>query len=418
MRHLTTFSDREVALFCTFGHNPHMSLVLTTNDERDVLQAAAIAVVSGLIKQEGTQRTFAKRAKIPLRALQYFLHGERNLRMSTATKLVAALPLEPEQRAHLYEILELLRDERLQQLRHVQTVLQDRSSDEVVAALDRDHDAATHINDGMAAKQACRAVLQANRLVLASLQVATDPLAKVKTYLIAHNLEWIFNQPVNASKHSKYAATIMDLLDPDDYVQEREQFIQLRINTVYAEALSHRHLQHFDQAYAAYLQAEHLLQQYNLQGSVWEVHICQGKVLALSGVPRFSIREAQRSTDQALRLYEARPELYQPAMLLKIKEALARAYIAHANYRQAEQLLREQAPWLHQTTVGVVQRTGYLRTYARCCWHQQRRDEWEYFITTALHTALQAGLTHQLNEIRREYGTHIDPVLQQLRQQA
>ncbi len=127
---------------------------------------------------------------------------------------------------------------------------------------------------------------------------------------------------------------------------------------------------------------------------------------AMEGVPRFSIRKAKRLADQVEDICERRGEGSEEFLSFLIQTSLARAYIKHGNFKAAQRILARNWERLYTTTnLGPLHQVIFLRTYARYYAAQEAYgQDLNHVLHEAVRIASEAGLDHQSNELRLEFG--------------
>lgn len=124
-----------------------------------------------------------------------------------------------------------------------------------------------------------------------------------------------------------------------------------------------------------------------------------------SGHPSCSLGDREKQKD------ERRGESFDGLLSFLIQVSLARALIKHQNFKDAYRVLVGDLDRLHSTSnLGPLHQVIFLRTFARLYSAQQARGpEWEYLVHEAVRIASEAGLEHQSDELRREFGVGPDP---------
>ena len=139
------------------------------------------------------------------------------------------------------------------------------------------------------------------------------------------------------------------------------------------------------------------------------------KLQALCRKPRFALSEAEGLVAKVRATCDGSNNDLAPRWLFMANQYLVRAYLNHQNIKKARKLLatlfeeRNTIPHL-----GPLHQTMFLKTHAKLCWEEGDSAEWEYFIKHALTYAVDAGLAHQISDIKRTYGHTIIPLLQDL----
>jgi hypothetical protein len=231
-------------------------------------------------------------------------------------------------------------------------------------------------------------------------------LAFIEICLLLHDAQCVLNYPGDSLYHAKLAHTLLESADPRDYVRDREWFDHYVINVRVAEAVAFHNLGLFKEARQVYQQASnHANSEYKLAYEGWKPHIYRGQISTLIGNTRFAISEAEGLAHQARKLLEARADMLDPLFLFMTQITLGRAYIQHKNIKKAHKLLNMQLDMVDKTPyLGPLHHTMLLKAYAKLCWVENNKADWEYFLRNTISIAQGAGLDHQLKQLQAEYG--------------
>lgn len=212
---------------------------------------------------------------------------------------------------------------------------------------------------------------------------------------------------------AKVGRHITQMLARNEFVtwQERERLEDLCYLLARDEALGYHNLGNAKASLDAYECAASTLQRHHREKE-WRADLSRNKLIALSAIPRFSIREAEGLA------YQAETELERLGNSLSVlltKEALSRAYIAYRgkkNLQKAERLLYDVLKSLEgEPDAGQLHQAIILKTAASLYWVRDDRSQWEQAIRHVLTITQSAGLLHQHNSILKQYGTALVPLL-------
>ncbi|MBI1299536.1 hypothetical protein GC175_31815 [bacterium] len=186
--------------------------------------------------------------------------------------------------------------------------------------------------------------------------------------------------------------------------EERDRFEDLRYLLARDEALGLHNLGNPKVSLAAYDHAASVLQGHHRKKE-WQADLSRNKLITLSTMPRFGIREAEALANSAeLELERTGNHL---AVLLT-REALARAYIeygGHKNLATAERMLGDVQSGLdRQESVGQLHFSIVLKTLTRLHWVRQDRQSWDKTVHQVLTLTQNAGLFHQYHNVLQRYG--------------
>jgi hypothetical protein len=225
---------------------------------------------------------------------------------------------------------------------------------------------------------------------------------------LLHDVQCVLNRPDSALYCAKLARTVIQSLEPGDFRQDRELFDTLEINAIRAEAVAYHNLHLYQEAYDCCLQAHNANAMKN-RPELWKPHLYRDMINALSRKPRFAISEAEGLANQVRAVCEHRGDDFAPLLLLLSNRSLGEAYIEHGSLKKARRVLRAQLEQITQIpNVGPLHRTLFLRTYGKLLIKQDDSAGWD-FIRLAVRIAHEAGLYHQIMEMRQEYGSAVGP---------
>ena len=233
-----------------------------------------------------------------------------------------------------------------------------------------------------------------------------DPINYIELCLLLHDAQCVLNRNDEALWSAKRARRVAENLEPRDYPGLRERIDFFRVNTIRAEVIALHNLKLNQAAFDLCQEAEAPPR----DRKFWTPHVNRDKINALAELSRFSITLAEELAQQVRAICDARADDYDPLLSLLIAQSLARAFIKHQNFKDAYRVLSAEYDRLPQIPhVGPLHQVIFLRTFARLYWRQGARGaEWKYFVSEALRVAQHAGLEHQVNELRAEYGSHLE----------
>jgi hypothetical protein len=391
-----------------------MSLI-TLAQEWDIEQDTLIAILDSTLRARGSEKALAQKADVTPVFLSYVRQGRRVPRLRVAQKVARALPLPTEeQETWLYHV------ERFWNLKQraqatMPRAFHEQPGQEVVDEVRHAHNRATFAPDGATARAQYRGVREAAGLLLKSMNPNQDPINYVELCLVMHDALCILNRNDEALWYAKRGRLVAESLEPVEYrgMQDRIAFNQ--VNAFRSEAIALHNLKLHQAALKLYEQAE-ASEGMKRNDQFWRLWLNRDKINALAGMSRFSITLVEELAAQARRIYEMRAEADDSLMSLLITESLARAYIRHENFKDASRVLRAGFDDLYGVAhIGPLHQVMFLRTFARFYWQQgDRGAEWRFFASQGVRQAQQAGLEHQLNEMRHEYGTQLDELDEEL----
>jgi hypothetical protein len=334
-----------------------------------------------------------------------------------ALRIVTELPLPIDQRRALIDHILLASETRLRQHRETAEYLAGQTMNETLVELRSAHWGATYAPSASEAKQHYLIAYRIGSAVTAELASRSrpHPLTAVEVHLIMNDICSAIHRPVDAIFHALSAIAICDQQDVLVRTAEREQQDHFAVNAIYAAAVSLHNLGLDRGAWDRYAQAGSALHVHPSGKEFWYPHIVTGRLKAMSGLPRFALRDAEALWREAVHIFDVRGDSLDHVFTLMADEALARAYVRYARntiadtHRNATKASERLLPTiLAIDTVpmaGPLHRTIIYRTYARSRLLLGDIDEWKHFINKAVTTASAAGLDHQLHQLGREAGS-------------
>ncbi len=410
-----------------------------------------IAVMNSALRHHGDKRALAEALGIRVQHLSNLLNsgesGDTYVRTPgprLAERIADLLPLDKEVRedlkSHIY-LAWLAEREALGYLFHSRRAryraLTRFMLADLLTAIGNFHFVASRTADPQEARHKYRVLRRACKLALARIDpdpekvnnshedFDANPLEFVQLCLFLHDVQCVLNRADDALVHAKYATQIMEACEPTDFYMRKDYFEHLKVNTVVAECLAYRNLNLTGQALRESYKAEALVKEIGTYAAgYWLPHALENRLKALVSTPRFTLGEVLSLSKQAEAAFSQRPDNFESRWQLSLKEAEARAYMEYGVQNESERSLRQAAGLLQDVVenvdkvpqLGPVTKTRLLRTYARVHWKLGHRDEWLHFMRVALDTALHAGLTHQVEQAKDEYGQELSPILHGLGQ--
>ncbi|MCC9075952.1 hypothetical protein FKZ61_007495 [Litorilinea aerophila] len=382
---------------------------LTPLEEALLHREVAVQTLQGLLRERGSKERLARQLGVSPQYLSYLLDpwNHRTPSPALARRLVAALPLEPEQRATLWEHLMLCQVNRLEARRAA--FLEGRRS-VLLNAEEHLHQllqasAEAQFGPNAVSRVKYRLVYEGGRYLAQVVGPREDLRVFIEASLVAHNAANVLNYPVSAL----WMARQVNYVPEEIWLQalrDREEAIHYQVYGLLATATAYHNLGLYGEEYACCDQAEALLAEAGttrLQEN-WLPHLYRNKLNALMYTPRFSIGEAENIAHRAQEVIERASghTLESPfgqLLLFLIQVSLGRAYIRNANRRRlnkAEVVLRGCYDALaYMPLVGPLHRTLLLRAMAEMYGKMGSQEYRRHFLRSAYQEASAAGLTHQ-----------------------
>ena len=380
-----------------------------------------IALLNSALQEKASKRHLAEHIGITQQYLSYLLNPEtddlHNFRVPSAKiaqKIASTLPLEREQREHLLEHMYLARDGTSHTTQTLRSELLAHPIEHFLQELRDAHQEANFATDPHLSRMKYLVVRDTCKMLLEYPILYTYPLNTVEVRMMLHDAQCLLNRTEDALYHAKLARAIMDSLSRDDYYREQERFDSYHIEVFRAEARAYSDLRLYREAYDKCLEAEASdAMRYQPAAAIPQLY--RDKLQALCRKPRFALSEAEGLVAQVTAICESSSNDLAPRWLFMTNQYLARAYLNHQNMKKAQNILKVIIEEINTIPhLGPLHQTLFLKTYAKFRWQEGDCTEWEYFIKQALTYAVEAGLAHQISDIKRTYGDTVVPLLQEL----
>ncbi|MBF6590343.1 MAG: hypothetical protein IVW57_07405 [Ktedonobacterales bacterium] len=380
-----------------------------------------IALLRSTLTTRGSKGRLALAAGISPQYLSYLLNtgteDSGTFRVPSprvAEKIAAALPADPERRDAVRQHMYLASLRRLRGARMLATRAPGARAEEGevrarVAEVGAAHHAATFTNDPLLARQTYHAVRDVCADLLRRLEPVRDALAFVDLCFLLHDAQCVLNCPADALYAAKRARSVLESLDADS--RSRERLACLRVQAIRAETVAYHNLGLFRQAHTRCLEAE-AFEAAQQEPDEHLIHVYRDKIDALLGLPRFAVSEVAGLADQVERICQRRANPLDPLWVVMTRRSEAHAYLRHGNLTRASQVMEAQVARMETVPfIGPLHRAMLLKVSARILWAAGARDAWEDVARRALGLAVAGGLTHQISELRREFGSALTPLL-------
>ncbi|NJP07442.1 MAG: helix-turn-helix transcriptional regulator [Chloroflexaceae bacterium] len=369
--------------------------------EAEMHRTAYQAFLQGVLKRSWSKRQFAQRVDISVQYLSYILHDERVLSITLAERMASVLALSADERYQFLFHVHGATEKRLRLQQEFSLSGSDKRLDASLQRLRELHNTASFTHHVEASKTLFRTVYTIGCGLLQQVH-HTDPLLDVvELYLLLHDTASVLYMQINALYYAKSARFLIDLSNRWEFpVEKRDRYDQMEINALRAEAVAYHNLG-LDREALHCCQAIEMTTAIQKQPALWIPHLYRDTINALSGRPRFAIREAEAYADTVRMWCDRLTDTSAPLMVCMIERSLAHAYLQYGNLRKAQRLLQYPEDLLSQLpVVGPLHRVLVLGTAAQIRWHIGDTTEWSALIQAALTTALAAGLTHQIESMK------------------
>jgi len=394
--------------------------ILERIHEAQLHREVYIATLKSLLQEKASKRQLAEQIGITQQYLSYLLNAQTDDPYSfripspkVAEKIANALPLESEQREHLLKHIYLARDGTSQITSTLRSELLAHPLEDVLKELRDAHQEANFATDPQIARIKYLVIRDTCKMLLEHAVLYTYPLNTVEVCLLLHDAQCILNRTADALYHAKLARAVIDSLSYNK-ADDKERLCSYQIQILRAEARAYCDLRLYREAYETCLQAE-TSDAMRYQAEDCRPQLYRDKLQALCRKPRFALSEAEGLVARVRTICDGADNELAARWLFMADQYLARAYLNHYNLKKAKRLLSAILTQMDAIPhLGPLHQTMFLKTYARFRWLEGDSAEWEYFLRRALTSAMDAGLTHQISDIKQTYGLTIAPLLQEL----
>lgn len=194
--------------------------------------------------------------------------------------------------------------------------------------------------------------------------------------------------------------------------ERRARLLHVRYVLARDEALGYHHFGNDRAAWRCYERGERALAEHPNPRSQYG-DLARNRLLALAGIPRFTISEAEGLAHCAIPIFEQKAD---GLGLLLNRQALARAYVVQGgakNFRRAERVLRDLLAELSTLpNAGQIHRVVVMQTLGQLYWRRGDTTEWQRVMAGLLPLARQAGLLYFTNRLKQTYGSALDSILE------
>lgn len=371
-----------------------------------------IDMLRGVLSTHGMKKAVAAAAEITPVYLSNILDLDHHPPSpDVARRIIAALPVDTATKHTLEEHMSLARQYQSCVDEQVCYAARYEMFEDMLGDLQRLYGQSTFGSTPVQTKWAYFALANQSRDLLKLVDPARYPNTYVRVCMLGQDALSVLNRHSEALWFGLRAKDVIERSNPAK--QAREEFEYLQANVYYALSVIYRNLNLHQQARKICYQTMTLLRPDPHLSHFWMPHVIWDEIKALAHLRRFAISEAEGLYFQAWAMLDQRDAPDNELLSILLGQALAEAYVEHGtprSLRKADSLLNWQFDTLQQQAqVGPIHTTILLKTLAHLHWKQQSHEEWRYFVGQALDIARSAGLQHQADQIRRQYGAALEP---------
>lgn len=381
-------------------------------EEMDIRHRLVTEVLQALLHNQGTRQSFADQSQISRRHLQYILSQDRIPSPEIAQRLVRLLPLEPSQKTELIDHLAALSQSR-QRARHWAAGRADGwvDLDADVLAIYELYENTAFKPDLAEAAVGLQLVGTAIPIILRRINIPERAAQFARLCIMACEVNNILNRPVSALYYAKQGRLVTERQYHEMNARTPQSIQSELINCMRNEAVALHNL-NADRASLSMLDqaAEIATHASPALAAMWMPHIARDRLNAFARLPRIPLAEADSACLQGERWISKGNIPINPNLVLgMLYNALAGKYIHHNTPRslknaahtldQAFQLMDET----HQG--GPLHQVMLLSTRVRLFCAKNNLEEARLALDEALGVAIQAGLSHQQQQLRTDFAS-------------
>jgi len=329
-----------------------------------------------------------------------------------ARRIAGALPAPDEIKRSLLENMELAHVNSVKAYYSTVEPVEPRLIIDRLSSLEQCHQQATFGIEISAVQLAYRTVRNASASLLRQIDPEERPDSFVQACLYYHDSQCILNRADEALRYAKIAQLVFESIEEIEPGYTREQRYNLEMNAIRGEAVAYHNL-NLDRKVPNILEERaRFTRAYRNAPAFWEPIINRDLINSLVQIPRFSIRDVNKTAHQGELICEHNGD---KLTLLLIHEAWLRSLIVHKKWKQAKQILEAEIQSLpHLTQIGSLHKVLLFKVGAQLAWKLHDLETWKEYVTQAVSLAHQAGLSHQMENIYRNYGTALNPIFIEL----
>lgn len=368
---------------------------------------AYIAVLNGALNEPARKREFATRLDITPQYLSYLLnpYDHRTPSPALVERIATALPLDSAAQAGLVEHMVSARVSRQKVVEVLSEACNPADVEPILAFVQQAQAVVNFASDPQQAKAQQNVLRDMSRSLLVRINAMHSPHAFAQLCIWVSNVETALNNHADAVYYAKQAGSLLGRFAREDLgVAERVRFDDLEFNALRAESVAYHNL-HLERRAIELCDAAAQTHAVRQQPAEWLPHLYRDQLNALSGLPRFSLRSAEHLAAAGKDWCERSDHPHAGLWAFMLDRSLAQAYLRYGNLKKARRLLEQlQAGVDHLPVAGPLHRVIFLKSYAEACWREGDRITWTDVITSTIQLARAAGLRHQLEGIRAQYG--------------
>jgi len=323
--------------------------------------------------------------------------------------MAEVLPAPDEVKRSLVENMELAHENAAKTHYARQKIIDHRLLLEQLSDLEQAHRQATFGKDLAEVRRSYRVVCEAAQSLLRQINPEEYPDSFSQACLYYHDAQCVLNRPDEALLYARIAQHVLESVVEIESGYTREQRDNLEINAIRGEAVAYHNLGLDRLVPDILLTRACATSAYRNAYLFWEPLVKRDLIIAMVEIPRFNIREVNKVARRIASICEHKGDEF---TLLLVREAWLRSFLKREKTKLARKIFQEEIERLPRLPyVGALHRALLFKSGADLAWKLHDMGEWKTYIAEAVSLMHQAGLNHQLELVRRAYGSSLAPIL-------
>jgi AraC-like DNA-binding protein len=367
---------------------------LTALEEAQVHRDAYIAILESHLRGRGSKSMLAQRVGVSIQYLSYLLDPDNHRTPARkALQIAHALQLPTELEATVVHHMTLSQAARITARGHLKGAIRHGAAAAMVQSLRHLHGLAMTTQDPVEARGCYRHAREAAVQFLVGTTPADGCNEYLETCFVLHDALCVLDRPDQAFYVARVARAVADRLSGSAGTEHR-------VHALRAEGVALHNLGLDGQARDRQAAARQVARDGRVPAETWMPQSARDVLIALAGVRRPTIAEAEAIAASARRVLHRMPDEGLAVLSARVDEALGQFLVRHGGSRalvRARSVLMPLVDSLdHIPGLGALLQVSTLRTAAELRYRLGDYDHWVVLLDQAYDSARSAGLAHQL----------------------
>lgn len=387
--------------------------LLAPAQEIEIEREFVCAILGGALRSPGAALRVSRQARVSPVHLSYIRHGKRLPRIPVAWRIGRALPLPPERQEEWVHHVELMWNLQRRVRKRGLRLARDAPPDHALVDIQQAHRAATFTRFPSIAKFNYSIVKTLAENLIDQSSPNTDPCSYIQLAFLLHDTFSVLNRNDRALWYAKRARWVAEGVDdPREFRLTQAELDLYLVNAMRAEAVALQRLGSY-RAARGLCERTATTEAFKRSARLCKPQLYCDLIDAIQAAPRFSITYVENLAEEAQQICDEGGEEEHRLQSLMLSISLARAFIAHRNFKDAFcALARAGEHFRLISNLGLGHEVSYLSAWAR--FYSARGDfgsDWNSYARRAALIATEAGLAHQLSGLRQDAGVHADEIM-------